>query len=163
MRIIKKALSLLLVCAMALSMVACGNKGGNEVNIDEMTFEQLCEEAKGTTVTFYGWGGDELLNKCANLIPKTALTTFLGGSSAEVLIKLIVTFVDARDFLMIIDDVFDMRVFSSMALTFSPCTPSNPRKTSSLVNGTRTLVSAKRSAPIARKRGNVFVKSGIVF
>ncbi len=27
-----------------------------------MSFDELKEEAKGTTVTFYGWGGDEMLN-----------------------------------------------------------------------------------------------------
>ena len=30
---------------------------------ENMTFDQMKEEAKGTTVTFYGWGGDEKLNR----------------------------------------------------------------------------------------------------
>ena len=28
-----------------------------------MSFDELLERAKGSTVTFYGWGGDELLNR----------------------------------------------------------------------------------------------------
>ena len=28
-----------------------------------MSFDELKEAAKGSTVTFYGWGGDEVLNE----------------------------------------------------------------------------------------------------
>ena len=34
----------------------------SEKSIDEMSFDEMKESAKGTTVTFYGWGGDEKLN-----------------------------------------------------------------------------------------------------
>ena len=36
-------------------------QGGKEIK--DMTFDELKEAAKGSTVTFYGWGGDEVLNK----------------------------------------------------------------------------------------------------
>ena len=52
----------LLCMIMVLSLVACGSKEENNVNVDDMTYEQILEAAKGTTVTFYGWGGDDMLN-----------------------------------------------------------------------------------------------------
>lgn len=64
----KKLLSFLLVMVMMLLLTACGAQGNDEGNkeagkaVSEMTFEEMVEAAKGTTVTFYGWGGDELLN-----------------------------------------------------------------------------------------------------
>lgn len=76
----KKILTLLLVGLMIFSLAACGKtetnnettiesktetdkKDGEKANIDNMTFEEMVEKAKGTTVTFYGWGGNEKLNK----------------------------------------------------------------------------------------------------
>lgn len=66
----KRILSILLVAAMMLSLVACGNKEEKNdaeeekvVSVEEMSFDEMKEAAKGTTVTFYGWGGDEVLNK----------------------------------------------------------------------------------------------------
>lgn len=66
----KKLLSLLLATVMTVSMItACGAKETEETEttevtaVDEMTFEEMKEAAAGTTVTFYGWGGDENLNK----------------------------------------------------------------------------------------------------
>ena len=67
-KIKKKVLSMLLAAAMVLSLAACGSKNeeasseNEEVAIEDMTFDELKEAAKGTTVTFYGWGGDEKLN-----------------------------------------------------------------------------------------------------
>lgn len=59
----KKILALLMSAIMMLSMVACGNKTQEvSVNVDDMKWEEILEEAKGSTVTFYGWGGDEDLN-----------------------------------------------------------------------------------------------------
>lgn len=49
--------------------IFCGCAGGTKEEklsaqeIDGMTFEDMKEAAKGTTVTFYGWGGDEKLNQ----------------------------------------------------------------------------------------------------
>lgn len=63
----KKLLSILLIALMILSLVACSNSsepsGLTGDSINNMSFEELVEHAKGTTVTFYGWGGDETLNK----------------------------------------------------------------------------------------------------
>lgn len=50
-------------------LAACGNNGQKEEDTkggkkeSDMTFDELKEAAKGSTVTFYGWGGDELLNE----------------------------------------------------------------------------------------------------
>lgn len=60
-------------------LAACGNDTANdsatneadtssndaqteEFDIETASFDEIIEEADGTTVTFYGWGGDELLN-----------------------------------------------------------------------------------------------------
>ncbi|CUX70135.1 hypothetical protein BN3590_03850 [Clostridium sp. C105KSO15] len=65
----KRISAVLLAIAIAFSMTACGN---NERPKEEnktasvtvgMSFDRMKEEAKGTTVTFYGWGGDEKLNE----------------------------------------------------------------------------------------------------
>ncbi|ADL03787.1 ABC transporter substrate-binding protein [Lacrimispora saccharolytica] len=59
----------LLAVITALSMAACGNKERPKEEkkqaseIEEMSFGRMQEEAKGTAVTFYGWGGDERLNE----------------------------------------------------------------------------------------------------
>ena len=68
----KRVVSVLLAAAMVLSLTACGSQNDEsssekkeakeEVNIEDMSFDELKEEAKGSTVTFYGWGGDEKLN-----------------------------------------------------------------------------------------------------
>ena len=57
----KRIMALFLCIAMLLTLVACGSKG-EEADIEGMTFDELVETAKGSTVTFYGWGGDDLLN-----------------------------------------------------------------------------------------------------
>ena len=67
----KRVLSILLVGIMTFSLVACGKSEtksaedtkDDSVSIEEMSFDELKEESKGTTVTFYGWGGDDVLNK----------------------------------------------------------------------------------------------------
>ncbi len=54
---------------MIFGLAACGNNGQKEEDTkggkkeSDMTFDELKEAAKGSTVTFYGWGGDELLNE----------------------------------------------------------------------------------------------------
>jgi len=60
----KRIFSAFLSVIMMFSLMACSGKenDNNQVNVDEMTFEQLVETAKGSTVTFYGWGGDDVLN-----------------------------------------------------------------------------------------------------
>lgn len=58
----KKIIAILMTAIMMLSMVACGKKSDTTVNVDDMKWEEMLEKAKGSTVTFYGWGGDEELN-----------------------------------------------------------------------------------------------------
>ena len=54
---------------MSVSMMACGAKSDSKQEntattkeVDSMSFDELKKEAKGSTVTFYGWGGDDKLN-----------------------------------------------------------------------------------------------------
>ena len=63
----KKMLSLLLVMIMSVLLAACGaeeeKQEKKETNAEELSYDEMKEAAKGTTVTFYGWGGDEQLNQ----------------------------------------------------------------------------------------------------
>ncbi len=69
----KRITALLLSMMMVISLAACssGAKSENSDNtsktestkaVEDMTYDELVEAAKGTTVTFYGWGGDDNLN-----------------------------------------------------------------------------------------------------
>ncbi|WP_066712491.1 ABC transporter substrate-binding protein [Clostridium sp. Marseille-P299] len=63
----KKLFTMFMLTVLLFSMAACSKKENNtkemETDIADMTFEEMVESAKGTTVTFYGWGGDEQLNQ----------------------------------------------------------------------------------------------------
>lgn len=64
----KKLLSIILVIVSAALLAACGAKEEKqekqkETNVEELSYDDMKEAAKGTTVTFYGWGGDEQLNQ----------------------------------------------------------------------------------------------------
>lgn len=64
----KRILAGILALAMSFSMVGCKSEEPKkeqkqETNIEKMSFDEMKEAAKGTTVTFYGWGGDEKLNE----------------------------------------------------------------------------------------------------
>ncbi|MCI9421793.1 MAG: ABC transporter substrate-binding protein [Dorea sp.] len=68
----KRIVACLMTAIMVLGLAACGNNAKNESreggekeeqDLGDMTFDELKEAAKGSTVTFYGWGGDELLNE----------------------------------------------------------------------------------------------------
>ena len=66
----KKILALLLALVMTLSLVACG-ENEEEMTVDVLdlstaSWEEIVEAARGTTVTFYGWGGDEERNNWLN-------------------------------------------------------------------------------------------------
>ena len=62
----KKILALLLAFVMVFSLTACGNKGTANDNLADASWDEIVEQAKGTTVTFYGWGGDENRNNWLN-------------------------------------------------------------------------------------------------
>lgn len=56
-----KLLTAVLTCGMLLMGTACGKQ---TVEFDRNSdYETIAEQAKGQTVTFYGWGGNDLLNK----------------------------------------------------------------------------------------------------
>lgn len=63
-----RVLTAFLAAAMTFSLAACGSGSGDSSSqeqngsVDDMTFDEMVEAAEGTTVTFYGWGGDEKLN-----------------------------------------------------------------------------------------------------
>lgn len=74
----KKWSVLLAAAACSLLLAACSGTGNTDADASEagtkaedadasqtenMTFEEMKEAARGTTVTFYGWGGDEKLNQ----------------------------------------------------------------------------------------------------
>lgn len=62
----KKNILALALAALMLALAACGGGGksaAGQADPADMSFEELTEAARGTTVTFYGWGGDELLNQ----------------------------------------------------------------------------------------------------
>lgn len=52
---------LLLIVFSALA--GCKKEETVKRDVAEMSFEEIAEEARGTTVTFYGWGGSEKINK----------------------------------------------------------------------------------------------------
>ncbi|MBQ9148361.1 MAG: ABC transporter substrate-binding protein [Oscillospiraceae bacterium] len=61
----KKIIALLLAVVMLLGLTACGTKE-EEIDLTNASWEEILEAAKGTTVTFYGWGGDENRNNWLN-------------------------------------------------------------------------------------------------
>ncbi len=61
----KRTLALLLSLVMALSLFGCGKKT-DEIDLNNASWEEIVAAAKGTTVTFYGWGGDENRNNWLN-------------------------------------------------------------------------------------------------
>ena len=61
----KKIIALLLAVTMLLSLTACGKKT-EKIDLENASWEEILEAAEGTTVTFYGWGGDENRNNWLN-------------------------------------------------------------------------------------------------
>lgn len=59
----KRFWALVLALTMLLTLSACRSSGGGETERVPDTFEEMVRSADGTTVTFYGWGGDEKLNQ----------------------------------------------------------------------------------------------------
>jgi len=67
MRYVKKPTAFLLVLA-TLLLTACGGqeKPANNLDLSTAAWEDIVDAARGTTVTFYGWGGDENRNNWLN-------------------------------------------------------------------------------------------------
>lgn len=55
--------ALALALLLPLALAGCGAKARQAEDVANMSYEQLVEAAKGQTVSFYGWGGDEKLNQ----------------------------------------------------------------------------------------------------
>ena len=60
-----KIVAVLLSLLMLLSLCACGG-ASDEIDLSAASWEDIVAAAKGTTVTFYGWGGDENRNNWLN-------------------------------------------------------------------------------------------------
>ena len=61
----KRIIALLLIVVMVLSLFGCSAKE-KEIDLTNASWEEILEAARGTTVTFYGWGGDENRNNWLN-------------------------------------------------------------------------------------------------
>lgn len=60
----KKWISLILAAVLSFSVTACSKKQEvKETNIMDKDWNTMLSEAKGSTVTFYGWGGSDMTNK----------------------------------------------------------------------------------------------------
>ena len=55
----KQLTALFLILTMLLSLSACGGEDKHTPDLSAASWEEIEEAARGTTVTFYGWGGDE--------------------------------------------------------------------------------------------------------
>lgn len=63
----KKWLALLLSAMMVFTMLFSGcASSGNDIDLESASWDEIVKAAKGTTVTFYGWGGDENRNNWLN-------------------------------------------------------------------------------------------------
>lgn len=58
----KKLILLILSGLLVFNLVGCSTKKTDQENVLEKDFEELLEAARGTTVTFYGWGGSQQTN-----------------------------------------------------------------------------------------------------
>ena len=65
----KKKIYIVLLCMMMiLSLVGCSksqksNDANSNTNILDTSYDEILKSAKGTTVNFYGYGGNEVMNK----------------------------------------------------------------------------------------------------
>ena len=63
----KRIIPLLLALALGLGLTACGGKEQDtSLDLESASWEEILAAAAGTTVTFYGWGGDENRNNWLN-------------------------------------------------------------------------------------------------
>lgn len=61
----KKVLSILIIFTLVFSLFACGESENTkeQSKIFDKDWEEIVKEAKGTEVTFYGWGGSQKTNE----------------------------------------------------------------------------------------------------
>ncbi|MBR2895479.1 MAG: ABC transporter substrate-binding protein [Oscillospiraceae bacterium] len=55
----RKILSIFLTVTMLLGLVGCGGNSNTETDLSSASWDEITKAARGSTVTFYGWGGDE--------------------------------------------------------------------------------------------------------
>ena len=68
-RIARRGGALLLAGVLTLGLAACSggtDTGAGELDLETASWEEITAAAAGTTVTFYGWGGDENRNNWLN-------------------------------------------------------------------------------------------------
>jgi putative spermidine/putrescine transport system substrate-binding protein len=59
----KKIVAIIIILSFILSLVACNNSKESLENVLEQDWDLIVESAKGTTVNFYGWGGNQRTNQ----------------------------------------------------------------------------------------------------
>lgn len=60
--LMKKLILILLTLSLLLVVTACSKDDTKEYNLSEKNWDTILEEARGTTVNFYGYGGDQKTN-----------------------------------------------------------------------------------------------------
>lgn len=61
----KQKLCLIMCLILSIVFVGCskGSQEGKSINVAESNYEEILEAAKGSSVSFYGYGGNEVMNK----------------------------------------------------------------------------------------------------
>lgn len=59
----KKLISFILTIIFSLSFLGCTQNSNKKEDLKNSSWETILKESKGTTVSFYGWGGSEATNK----------------------------------------------------------------------------------------------------
>lgn len=59
----KKIVSILLISVLLISLTSCKSENKSVENLIEMEYGGILQNSKGSTVNFYGWGGDIRINK----------------------------------------------------------------------------------------------------
>ncbi|WP_042276694.1 ABC transporter substrate-binding protein [[Clostridium] dakarense] len=59
----KKRVLIFLCILLTISLAGCSNKLVSNIDISNSSYEEILKAAKGSTVNFYGYGGDEVMNK----------------------------------------------------------------------------------------------------
>lgn len=62
-RVFLKTLVIFIVVGMVLNLASCQQKDSAKENVLKKDWQEILELAKGTTVNFYGWGGNQRINK----------------------------------------------------------------------------------------------------
>ena len=58
----KKIFLFFMCTVLVLGLAACGQRNVSETDVISKSWDDIIKDAKGTTVNFYGWGGDQRIN-----------------------------------------------------------------------------------------------------